>query len=86
MLKDDLLAEYLLFKEGVKGECRSLDDMTDREQAGMMFFLYGIKALEDYDILAADDPDHVLAWPETRSIIERALMETAEPPGSMGDS
>jgi hypothetical protein len=42
---DALTAAYELFLEGCQAECRTLDDITEREYAGMLVQLYGPEAL-----------------------------------------
>ena len=79
MFKDDLVTEYLLFKEGIKAQCRSMDDMTDREQAGLWLKLFGRLALTEYDAahqqIRSSGRAYTNLWPEARGLIGQALKE-----------
>ena len=60
MLRDELLAAYDLFSEGCHAGCRSPDDMTEREHAGMLLSLFGPEAVDAIDDVGETVRDLVL--------------------------
>lgn len=60
MLRDELLAAYDLFSEGCHAGCRSPDDMTEREHAGMLLKLFGPEAVDAIDDVSEAVRDLVL--------------------------
>lgn len=49
MLRDELVAEYEAFIEGCHAECRSSDEMDEREYAGMLIKMLGPEAADGLD-------------------------------------
>ena len=79
MLWEDLVREYLAFKQGIREGRRKADlsDMTDREQAGLWIKLAEPgKALEMFD--SAQKATASSGWPKARALIEQAEREERE--------
>ena len=82
MLKDDLVREYLIFKDKLKRGITSMRLMTDREQAGMHLKMCGPDALFEYDTLQnglkkAGGKRFKDPWPQARGLIEKAINESS---------